>query len=390
MSEESDESKKIKNSEQEESKEQDDGNNKQKKNKNHRKNKPWDSKSIDHWKIDPVTPDDPLPPPIEESSFATLFPKYREKYLREAWPLITSSLKQFGISCELNLIEGSMTVKTTRKTWDPSVILKARDCIKLLARSIPANQALKILQDDMYCDIIKIKNLVRNKERFVKRRQRLIGPNGATLKAIELVTNCYVMIQGNTVSAMGSIKGLKSVRNVIVNCMKNIHPIYMIKQLMIKRELANDPKLSSESWDRFLPKFKKKNARKKKTRPIVQKEYNPFPPAQTPRKIDRELETGQYFLTKQQKDTNQRLLRNQQRQEAKQKKQQDRLQEFTVPQENTSSKKRKSSSISSLASLTALKEKLQQKESKSTQIDCSDYIEKAPKKQKQPKQLTDS
>jgi ribosomal RNA assembly protein len=44
---------------------------------------------------------------LEESSFATLFPKYRETYLRESWPAITKALADVAIDCTLNLIEGS-------------------------------------------------------------------------------------------------------------------------------------------------------------------------------------------------------------------------------------------------------------------------------------------
>ena len=56
------------------------------------------------------------------------------------WPLVTRALAAHNVACELDLIEGSMTVKTTRKTSDPYIILKARDLLKLLARSLPFAQ----------------------------------------------------------------------------------------------------------------------------------------------------------------------------------------------------------------------------------------------------------
>jgi ribosomal RNA assembly protein len=364
-----------------------------KKKKNHnkyRRDKPWDNEDINHWQIQGWNDEtDKLPGGhlLEESSFATLFPKYREAYLREVWPVVTRALDSHKIACELNLLEGSMTVRTTRHTSDPYVILKARDLLKLLSRSIPVTQALKILQDEMYCDVVKIGGMVHNKQRFVKRRQRLLGPDGATLKALEILTNCYILVQGNTVSIMGnSHTGLKQARSVVLDCMKNIHPIYNIKRLMIQKELQKNEQLRNEDWSRFLPKFQKKNvARKKPAQAKKKKPYTPFPPAQQPRKVDELLDTGEYFVSERQRKEK-KLQEKQQaaKQTSMERREARELLEYSAPTTPQKQKKVIVPETKTEVDVEAIKSKFKRKNQESNTM--TDFVANvAPKKKKRRK-----
>ena len=48
---------------------------------------------------------------------------------------------------------------------------------------------------------------------------------------------------------------------------------------MVKRELMKDETMKNESWDRFLPKFRKPCTKPKKKKVAAKKKvYTPFPP----------------------------------------------------------------------------------------------------------------
>ncbi|XP_025930069.1 KRR1 small subunit processome component homolog isoform X3 [Apteryx rowi] len=243
----------------------------------------------DGWKEPAFTREDNPKGLLEESSFATLFPKYREAYLKECWPLVQKALSEHYVNATLDLIEGSMTVTTTKKTFDPYAIIRARDLIKLLARSVPFEQ----------------------------------------------------------------------VRKVVLDTMKNIHPIYNIKTLMIKRELSKDPELRSQSWERFLPKFKRKNLKKRKEpkKKNVKKEYTPFPPPQPESQIDKELASGEYFLKESQKKRKQVEEIKAKQADAIKKRQEERNKAFIPPKEKPVVKAKKASTEKKI-DIEAIKEKV--------------------------------
>lgn len=143
--------------------------------------------------------------------------------------------------------------------------------------------------------------------------------------------------------------------------MANIHPIYQIKQLMIKRELAKDPALADENWDRFLPNFKRRTlSKRRKPHKITDKSkrvYTPFPPPQQKSKIDLQIESGEYFLGKQAKERATKEVKLERQQAKKEEKKRKREQAFLPPKEKSFTGEGKRGRTNDMASEISLKKK---------------------------------
>jgi len=112
---------------------------------------------------------------------------------------------------------------------------------------------------------------------------------------------------------------------------------------MIKRELAKDPNLVNESWDRFLPKLPKKSLSKRRKPHVVNDKKNKplFPPPQQPRKIDLQMESGEYFLKGWEKKAKEKEGKEAARQQKKREREEERAKDFVPPREEVPKKKKR-------------------------------------------------
>jgi ribosomal RNA assembly protein len=96
-----------------------------------------------------------------------------------------------------------------------------------------------------------------------------------------------------------------------------------------------DPQLRHENWERFLPKFEKKNLSKRK-QPLKKKEkkpYTPFPPPMPESKVDKQLASGEYFLKPQEKRARKLREQREKQVESQVKRDEKRRKSFQPPQE---------------------------------------------------------
>jgi len=228
-------------------------------------------------------------PFLEKSSYRVVFARHRVEYLRSIEPFVRKACAPKKIEFAIDYEATTMEVSTTDATRDPYIVVKANDLIQLLSKGVPLEHAARALEDDVFCEIIPTNLLCASEKAFERRRGRISDPK--TLKAIELLTKCHIFVSGKAACVVGNYRGLNDAKNILIACFENIHPVFEIKKLIIKRKLERDGE--EGDWDRFIPKIKKTHS-KSRAKP---RKGGRLPEDVRPRKEDLARETGEYYAS---------------------------------------------------------------------------------------------
>ncbi|EPR79614.1 Ribosomal RNA assembly protein [Spraguea lophii 42_110] len=201
---------------------------------------------------------------VENTSFSILFPSYRITYLQSILPDLTTLLSSYFISTKL--VDTELTITTMPQIEDLYMIIRARDMVQAISRGVLLETAKALLDEKNHIvsNIINIKKMVPQDSVFINRRDRLLGPNNNTLKAIKLLTKTEITVKGKSVTIIGKYTGVEEATKIVIQTMNNIHPIYQIKYLMAKKQLSMDKNKENEDWKKFLPEIKKKIKKEKR------------------------------------------------------------------------------------------------------------------------------
>ncbi len=107
-----------------------------------------------------------------------------------------------GIHVEIDSASGEVTIDE-RDAADPSMALKARDVVQAIGRGFSEQRAFRLLEDDVYLEVLDIKDFARSKARLEQIRARVIGTRGKTRRILEELTGVDISVLGHTVALVG-------------------------------------------------------------------------------------------------------------------------------------------------------------------------------------------
>lgn len=111
--------------------------------------------------------------------------------------------KKSGAELEIDSESGVVEIDVT-DIDDPLIPMKIEDVIKAIGRGFNPKKALKILDKDVYFELLDMRDYVGKSSNAVHRISgRVIGKNGRSREIIEELTETHVSVYGNTIGIIG-------------------------------------------------------------------------------------------------------------------------------------------------------------------------------------------
>ena len=121
-------------------------------------------------------------------------PEERMKLLK-ADPRIQKKLKDM-CDCEFHYLED-----VEIESDDPLKVFRVKEVVKAFGRGFNVDDALNLLDEQFYLEIIEIES--KSKDRITVLKGRVIGREGRTKKTIEKISEAKISIYGKTISIIG-------------------------------------------------------------------------------------------------------------------------------------------------------------------------------------------
>ncbi len=139
-----------------------------------------------------------------------------------------------GTHLEVDSATGEVTIDEAG-AQDPVLALKARDIVTAVGRGFSEERAFRLLDDDVYLEILDIKDFARTKARLEQIRARVIGTRGKTRRIVEELTSVDVSVYGHTVALLGPSFEMAIAREAVVMLLRGSEHATVYRFLERKR-----------------------------------------------------------------------------------------------------------------------------------------------------------
>lgn len=124
--------------------------------------------------------------------------------------------KATGTYIDINSDDGAVDITPREDMEDPLGVWNANHIVKAIGRGFNPEVALKLVDDDVYLEIIKLPLLIgKSKNALARYKGRIIGKDGKTREIIMEMAEVDMAVYGKTVSLIGHIDNIMIAKEAI-------------------------------------------------------------------------------------------------------------------------------------------------------------------------------